>query len=60
MNDDTNYEPGVLLKEMWLMEADKKYLKKAAKSVYHRDYVKTKNKSYRKYDKRKHESEQGE
>lgn len=60
MNDDTSYEPGVLLKEMWLMEADKKPLKKAAKSVYHRDYIKTKNKPYRKYDKRKHESEKGE
>lgn len=29
-------------------------IKKAAHMVYHRDYVKTKNKPYRKYDKRKH------
>ncbi len=28
----------------------KKSLKKAAQSVYHRDYLKTKNKPYRKYD----------
>ncbi len=28
----------------------KKPLKAAAKSVYHRDYEKTKNKPYRKYD----------
>ncbi len=34
-----------------LSEATKKKgLKKMAKSVYHRDYVKTKNKPYRKYD----------
>lgn len=47
---DTNYEPMALLKEMLqLDEAKKKPLKKAAKSVYHRDYMKTKNKSYRQY-----------
>lgn len=28
----------------------KKPLKKAAQSVYHRDYMKTRNKSYRQYD----------
>jgi len=28
----------------------KKPLKKAAQSVYHRDYMKTRNKPYRKYD----------
>ena len=40
------------LKEMLNLDeaAKKKPLKKAAKAVYHRDYVKTKNKPYRKYD----------
>lgn len=41
-----------LLKE--LMQINEKRaktpLKKAARAVYHRDYVKTKNKKYRKYD----------
>ena len=46
------YKPLELLKEMLqLDEAKKKPLKKAAKSVYHRDYMKTRNKPYRKYDK---------
>lgn len=43
-----------LLSELMVLdEGDKqkkKSLKKAAKSVYHRDYMKTKNKPYRKYD----------
>lgn len=42
------YEPMQLLREM-LLEKAKKPLKKAAKAVYHRDYLKTKNKPYRKY-----------
>jgi hypothetical protein len=52
MSDNTtDYEPMALLKEMLqLDEAKKKVpLKKAAKSVYHRDYMKTRNKPYRKY-----------
>lgn len=32
------------------VEGKKKKLKKTAAAVYHRDYVKTKNKPYRKYD----------
>lgn len=44
-----------MLKELLqLDEAEKKKKKKvsktAAKAVYHRDYVRTKNKPYRKYD----------
>ncbi|MGZ8924612.1 MAG: hypothetical protein ACXW2E_01890 [Nitrososphaeraceae archaeon] len=40
------------LKELTqINEAKKKPLKKAAKAVYHRDYVRTKNKPYRKYHK---------
>lgn len=35
---------------MLLDEGKKKPLKKAARAVYHRDYLKTKNKPYRKYD----------
>lgn len=38
------------LRELLNEAAKKKPLKKAAASVYHRDYVKTKNKPYRKYD----------
>lgn len=50
-----SYEPLQLLREMLqLDEAKKKPLKKAAKAVYHRDYMKTRNKDYRKY----HEDEQ--
>lgn len=55
---DTTYAPMELLKEI-LAEAKKVPLKKVARSVYHRDYVKTKNKPYRKYDADKHDS-QGE
>lgn len=57
-----SYEPLSLLKEMLqLTEAKKKVpLKKAAKSVYHRDYVKTKNKPYRKYDPAEYKKEKGE
>lgn len=33
-----------------VLEEKKKPLTQAAKSVYHRDYVKTKKKLYRKYD----------
>jgi len=55
-----------ILKELVdiIAETERKHKKlgKAAKSVYHRDYVKTKNKSYRKYTpgeyaRRHHESE---
>jgi hypothetical protein len=46
-----------LLKELLNEAAKKKPLKKAAKSVYHRDYVKTKNKPYRKYDAAEHAAE---
>ena len=49
-----------LLAELYAMSKDdealneeKKASKAAAASVYHRDYVKTKNKPYRKYDKKK-------
>lgn len=41
-------------------EKKKKSLKKAAASVYHRDYMKTKNKSYRKYDANDYQREKGE
>lgn len=58
MTQETQYVPMALLKEMMqLEEAKKPSLKKAAKSVYHRDYMKTKNKPYRKYDPRKHKEE---
>lgn len=45
------YEPLQLLREMLQLDeaAKKKPLKKAAKAVYHRDYMKTRNKPYRKY-----------
>lgn len=58
-----------LLKELMALNAEgevleekekKKPLKKAAASVYHRDYVKTKNKPYRKYDKAEYERNKGE
>lgn len=47
-----NYEPMSLLRELYSLDeaAKKKPLKKAAKATYHRDYEKTKNKPYRKYD----------
>lgn len=41
-------------------EKKKKPLKKAAASVYHRDYMKTKNKPYRKYDAAEYQREKGE
>lgn len=50
------HQPMEMLKELLqLDEAEKKKSKKkvskvAAKAVYHRDYVKTKKKPYRKYD----------
>lgn len=56
----TTYEPMQLLKEMLMMEAKKVPLKKAAKSVYHRDYLRTKNKPYRKYDPKKHQRNKGD
>jgi hypothetical protein len=60
MTTDTEYKPMALLKEMLdLTEAKKAPLKKAARSVYHRDYLKTKNKPYRKYDPRKHKESEG-
>jgi hypothetical protein len=45
------YQPLELLKEMLQLDeaAKKKPLKKAAAAVYHRDYMRTKNKPYRKY-----------
>ena len=51
-----------MLKELLqLDEAEKKKKKKvskvAAKAVYHRDYVKTKKKPYRKYDPDEHAAE---
>lgn len=57
-----DYVPLALLKEMLQLDEAKKKpaLKKAAKSVYHRDYEKTKDKPYRKYDKRKHADTKGE
>ena len=44
-----SYVPMQLLREMLLGEAKKPTLKKASRSVYHRDYLKTKNKKYRRY-----------
>ena len=47
---------GAVLSELWQMTTEAKDKKKkkpsssAASAVYHRDYVKTKNKPYRKYD----------
>lgn len=38
------------LRELLEEGKKKKPLKKAAQSVYHRDYMKTRNKDYRKYD----------
>jgi hypothetical protein len=52
-----SYSPMQLLKEMLIGEAEKPKLKKAAKSVYHRDYLRSKNKVYRKYDSDKYEQE---
>lgn len=52
-----SYEPMQLLQELFVIEAKKPTLKRAARSVYHRDYMKTKNKPYRKYDAQKHHSE---
>jgi hypothetical protein len=45
------------LREFLLTEAKakKKSIKKVARRVYHRDYEKTKNKPYRKYDPKQHE-----
>ncbi len=45
-----SYAPMQLLREMMQLDEAKKPLKKAAKAVYHRDYMKTRNKPYRKYD----------
>lgn len=54
-----------MLKELLqLDEAEKKKKKKvskiAAKAVYHRDYVKTKKKPYRKYDPDEYRAEKGD
>lgn len=53
---------GILRELFDLMEANKstKVSKRAAKRVYHRDYVKTKNKPYRKYDHEQYEKSKGE
>ncbi|PPD51470.1 MAG: hypothetical protein CTY12_07905 [Methylotenera sp.] len=52
--DEDLMSPMSFLNELMMLDEGnkpkKKSLKKAAKSVYHRDYVKTKNKPYRKYD----------
>jgi hypothetical protein len=52
MSTEQQPEMSLLRELMQLDEGAKKKkpLKKAAKAVYHRDYVKTKNKPYRKYD----------
>lgn len=54
-----------ILQELWemnkqLAEEEKKPLKKAAASVYHRDYMKTRKKPYRKYDQQERASEPSE
>lgn len=55
---ESTYQPMKLLREMLILaEAEKPSIKKAARSVYHRDYMKTKNKPYRKYDPRKHKAQ---
>jgi len=51
-----HYAPLELLSEI-MTEAGKVPLRKAARSVYHRDYLKTKNRPYRKYDPKKHKGE---
>ena len=53
---------GSFLQELLVITEKKVPLKKAAKAVYHRDYVKTKKKPYRKYDpeSRKHEEQASE
>lgn len=50
---------GSFLQQLMIIteKAKKKPLKKAAKAVYHRDYVKTKRKTYRKYDPSEHNQE---
>jgi hypothetical protein len=48
------------LKELLQLDEAKKKVKvskKAVRAVYHRDYVKTKNKPYRKYDADEYTSE---
>ena len=61
-DQDFNFREGEtyqfgMLKSLMLITEKKKgtSVKKAAKSVYHRDYVKTKNRPYRKYDPKQHE-----
>lgn len=51
-----------LLKELLELTEDKspKVAKTAAKAVYHRDYVKTKKKAYRKYDPAEYKKHKGE
>lgn len=48
-----------LLRELLQLneEKEKKPLKKTAKAVYHRDYMKTRNKPYRKYSASEHKKE---
>jgi hypothetical protein len=47
-----------MLKELMIITEKKgKSIKKAAKSVYHRDYTKTKNKPYRKYNPENHDKD---
>ncbi len=45
------------LQDLMIINEKKKPLKKVAKSVYHRDYLTTKKKSYRKYKPEEHVSE---
>jgi NADP-dependent 3-hydroxy acid dehydrogenase YdfG len=48
------------MKELMNEAEKKKVSRKAAASVYHRDYMRTRNKKYRKYDPRKHADQQNE
>lgn len=52
--DKEEQRPMEMLKELLQLDEAKKkkakVSKKATRAVYHRDYVKTKNKPYRKYD----------
>lgn len=56
-----SYQPMALLREMLLDEGKKvKVSKKTARAVYHRDYMKTRNKPYRKYDEDEYDRKKGE
>lgn len=49
-----------LLRDLLTIQETEGATASKAASVYHRDYVKTRNKKYRKYDKRKHQSKLNE